>query len=281
MASQPDPRTDVPTLFDAERARLLEMLAGLSDDDWHRPTPCPAWTVLGLCTHLVGDDFSLLARHRDDHLGTPAPDGLTDDGFIEWLDDLQVEWVRAARRLSPRLVVDLLAWTRPQLVDTLRRQDPHRVTARVSWAGPDMVPVWLDQVRELSEQWIHRQQLRQALGRPTDLNRDALATILEGFRHAYPFRLGAVDADPGDSVVIDVTGPVPATWVVVATPHGWIVGDEPGGPVVARLSMSTEQAWRLLTNNLSREQQRRLAVEGDPTIVEVLLRTRAIIGSPT
>jgi hypothetical protein len=41
-------------------------------------------------------------------------------------------------------------------------------TAQVSWAGTSPVPVWLDQARELSERWIHRQQLLQALGRPSE-----------------------------------------------------------------------------------------------------------------
>jgi hypothetical protein len=36
-------------------------------------------------------------------------------------------------------------------------------TVSVSWAGPDPVPAWLDQARELSEYWIHRQQILQAL----------------------------------------------------------------------------------------------------------------------
>lgn len=78
---------------------------------------------------------------------------------MTWLDDLQAEWVRAARRISPRLVTELLDWTGPRVAEVLRRQDPRARTAQVSWAGTSPVPVWLDQARELSEQWIHRQQL--------------------------------------------------------------------------------------------------------------------------
>jgi hypothetical protein len=68
----------------------------------------------------------------------PAPHELTDPNdvserqFIEWLDDLQAEWVRAARRLSPQLVVDLLAWMGPQLVEMFRQQDPRQRSVRVS-----------------------------------------------------------------------------------------------------------------------------------------------------
>jgi hypothetical protein len=49
---------------------------------------------------------------------------------------------------------------------------------------------------------------------------------------------------------------------------------------VARLSLTTEQAWRLLTNNLPAAAQSRLTASGDNAITGILLRTRAIIGSP-
>jgi hypothetical protein len=75
---------------------------------------------------------------------------------VAWLDEMQAEWVGASRRLSPRLITDLLQWTGPQIAGTFRREDPRARTASVSWAGPGPVPAWLDQARELSEYWIHR-----------------------------------------------------------------------------------------------------------------------------
>jgi uncharacterized protein (TIGR03083 family) len=109
MAAQPgragppaEPPCDVAALFVAERARLGGLLASLGPADWQRPSPCPGWTVLGLCCHLVGDDLGFLARHRDGYHAAPAPAGAGESEFIAWVDDLQAEWVRAARRLSPR-----------------------------------------------------------------------------------------------------------------------------------------------------------------------------------
>ena len=88
-------------LHPVERARLLDLLGTLSADDWSRPTPCPGWSVLGLCHHLIGGDLGLLARRRDRHFGTVPPDGVDEAGFIGWLDRLQDEWVQATRRISP------------------------------------------------------------------------------------------------------------------------------------------------------------------------------------
>ena len=280
MPPGPRPPTDVPPLFEAERVRLLGLLSELSEADWRLPTPCPGWTVLGLACHLLGDDFGLLARRRDAHLGTPPPEGTDEAAFIEWLDDLQMAWVIAARRLSPRLVVELLRWTSPQLIETFRREDAGARSARVSWAGPEPVPVWLDQLRELSEYWIHRQQLLDALGRQSDLDPGVLGPILHGLRWAYPYRLRQAPATDGHTVDIRITGPVTERWLVVAEGGAWDFRDTPGTRIVATITMSTNDAWRLLTNNLSPEALSGIKIDGDPLIAEVLRTARAIIGQP-
>ena len=275
-----EPPWDFASLFLVERARLSELLASLNPADWDRPSPCPGWTVLGLCGHLVGDDLGFLARHRDGHFGTPGPGDASESEFIAWLDGLQDEWVRAARRLSPRIVTDLLEWAGPQVAETVRGEDPRARTAGVSWAGTEPVPAWLNHVRELSEYWIHRQQLLQAVGRPSDPRADLAWPVLDGLRWAYPFRLGQAVAQPGDSVTISVTGPVTVTWHLVAAPAGWEYRDAQGTRVVATLGMTTEQAWRLLTNNLPAPDRSSITAAGDETVLGILLRTRAIIGTP-
>lgn len=273
---------NVAVLFGLERARLLELLGDLLPGDWTRPSPCPGWSVLDLCAHLLGDDLGWLARQRDHHHGTVPPAGVdqVDDGFADWLDDLQDQWVRAARRLSPRLVMDLLAWSGPQVVDTLAGQDPARLDGSVSWASPGPVPVWLDQLRELSEQWIHRQQLRQALGRPSDLRPDLAGPVLDASRWAYPYRLGAIARPDGEGVTIRVSGPVDRTWQLVAEAGRWRFNPRPAPRAVAVMDLTTEQAWQLLTNNLPADARGNLRTSGDEIILEALQQTRAIIGVP-
>jgi len=277
-----DAADDAAALFGVERGRLLELLDELLPGDWVRPSPCPGWSVLDLGGHLIGDDLGWLARQRDHHHGTIPPAGVeqVDGGFARWLDDLQDHWVRAARRLGPRVVTDLLAWSGPQVIDTLSRQDPTRLEGSVSWASPGPVPVWLDQLREVSEQWIHRQQLLQALGRPSDLRVDLAGPVLDALRWAYPYRLGAISRSDGDSVTIRVSGAVERAWHLHAQGGQWSFGPRSGHRMVASMDLTTEQAWRLLTNNLPTVERGDLRASGDESIIEVLLQTRAIIGTP-
>ena len=48
-----------------ERLALPALLHGLTEEDWARPTECPAYPVKGVATHVLGDDLSLLSRQRD------------------------------------------------------------------------------------------------------------------------------------------------------------------------------------------------------------------------
>lgn len=165
-----DPPHDFPGLIAQEQSRLLDLLRGLDAEDWARPTPCPAWDAAGLVAHLVGTDLSLISWLRDGHRGTAPPAALDAGGFAGWLDELQLEWVVAARRISPQLAIDVLGFLGPMVVDAVAARDPRIVDGEVTWASDVPVPRWLDHGRELTEMWIHRQQLLEALGRPSDLD---------------------------------------------------------------------------------------------------------------
>jgi uncharacterized protein (TIGR03083 family) len=268
-------------LFRLEGRRLSDLLRSLSAPDWERPTACPGWSVLGLASHLLGGDLGLLARQRDGHHGTPAPEELSEEGFISWLDELQIEWVRAARRLSPRLVVELLDWAAPQLAEMVGSQDASASTASVSWASAGPVPVWLDHARELSERWIHRQQILEAVGAPSDLREDLGGPVLDGLRWAYPFRLEPHQRPEGATVEISVTGDeVELGWYVVSDGAAWSFRSAACDPLAARLRMTSEQAWRLLSNNFDKDAHGEVLASGDAEIVAALMRTRGIIGTP-
>jgi uncharacterized protein (TIGR03083 family) len=279
MAVVGRPPGDLSRLFGLERERLLGLLLSLEPTDWHRETPCPGWSVLGLVSHLVNGDLGMLSRHRDNYLGTRPPDGADEREFIDWLDKLMQEWVSATRGLSPRMAIDLLAWSGPQVVDHFAAQDPMERIAHVQWAGPEPSPIWLNQVRELSEFWIHRQQLLDALDREPDLRSDVLGPVFNGFRWAYPYRLARWIRPPGDTVTIEISGSVAETWHLVSSEQGWTFAEVPSYQV-ATIAMTTDEAWRLLSNNLSPERQAGLRTSGDPALLEVLRSTRSILGLP-
>src|SRR5690606_30882168 len=96
------PPIDVRPLLQPLREALIELMSDRSDADWRTPTT-PGWTVADTIAHLLGDDLGRLARTRDGHR-VGGPEG--DETFEEAIDRLNDEWVVAARRLSPRLLLE-------------------------------------------------------------------------------------------------------------------------------------------------------------------------------
>lgn len=281
MAIPSTPPHDYRRLFPLEDERLLALLRPLSPDDWRRPTPCPGWDVHGLALHLVGGALGVISWLRDGHRGSAPPPGVDEQGFIAWIDELQAAWVDAARRISPRLLVELLAWSTAPFDEALAAPDPTAVTAGVSWASDGLVPVWLDHARELTEKWIHRQQLLQALDRPSDLRADLATPVLDALRWAWPYRLGAHLLPPGATVTIEIVDTdLARPWHVASDGAAWSFVDTAPNDPIASMSLTAEQAWRLLTNNLDVTAHGAPTTSGDPAIVATLLHTRAIIGAP-
>src|SRR5579862_5263781 len=107
------------------RVQLLELLAELSDDDWQRPTAAPGWSVKDVATHLLGGDIAILSGKRD---GFRLPQKIDNyDQLVELIDRLNREWIVAARRLSPRLLREFLAFCGPEVEACFFSLDPMRM----------------------------------------------------------------------------------------------------------------------------------------------------------
>jgi len=159
----------VLNVYRPERADLLELLGGLSGEDWQRPTECPAYTVRGVATHVLGDDLSLLSRQRDgakDGVSLVAA-GLPGADFRTLLDTFNDRWVAAAEFLSTELLVELLRLTGEWTAVYYAAVDPEAPGEAVGLFGAqqeDTSPFWQAIAREYLERWIHHSQIRRALG---------------------------------------------------------------------------------------------------------------------
>lgn len=156
-------------VYRPERVHLLGLLGGLGPEDWHRPTECPAYTIKGVATHVLGDDLSLLSRQRDGaEPGTSfLADELPGSDLRRLLDTFNDRWVDTARFFSPELLMELLRLTGEWTADYYQAVDPEAPGESVAlfWAAEgDRSPFWHAIAREYLERWIHHSQIRRALG---------------------------------------------------------------------------------------------------------------------
>ena len=226
-----------------ERAALLELLTGLDPLDWDLPTECPAYSVKGIATHLLGDDLSLLSRQRDravDGLTLLAPD-LPGADFRTLIDAFNDRWVAAAGFLSTGLVIELLGLTGEWTAAYYGAVDPSSPGEPVGFFGAtgSSSPFWQAIAREFVERWVHHSQIRRALG---------LRSLAE-----HPFlEVGVQIGATAGGVEAGIPGSPDGDWTI--------------GPVVLGRA---RQAADILTRAHTAEEVRKLA-SGPPEAVDLL-----------
>ncbi len=245
----------VADLFPELLEGLLALLCGLSAEEWEKPTACGAWSVKEVALHLLGVEIGNLSRKRDRF--SPSAGLISDpDALVELVNRLNATWVDATRRISPRLLCDLLRFMGEQVCDYFQSLDPYRLGGPVSWAGPDPAPVWLDMAREYTERWHHQQHIRDAVGKPGFKEPRFLAPVLDAFVRGLPHAFREVDAVDGTVVALSISGESGGHWSLLRETGRWSLylgtSEEPHSQVI----VDQDVAWRLFTKGLDREQAR-------------------------
>jgi uncharacterized protein (TIGR03083 family) len=259
-------------LFRPLNDELIALLRGLSAEEWNATTVCPGWTVKDVAAHLLDSALRRLSAHRDGHALPPA--GL-EGGLAQFINVMNREWVSASRRLSPRILIEMLDVHGGEMADFLMTLDPNADAIwAVSWAGEETSANWFDVARELTERWHHQQQIRDATRRPPLYDPRFFRPVIETFVRALPHTYRAVEAPAGSAVRFQIAEV--GQWSIVRNGERWILGEEERP--LATVCMSGDTAWRLFTKGLTREAARsRVEISGDRRYGEPVLSTLAIV----
>lgn len=269
----------VTDLFSPLLAELIALLRSLGDADWNRPTVCPLWSVRDIAAHLLDDDLRRLSSHRDGQELPYLPRDESEPALLEFINHLNAEWVEVARRLSPRVIVDLLEVTGPQIAELFDSLDPFgQAHFAVSWAGELHSENWFDVGRDYTERWLHQQQIRDAVGAPGLLERRWFHPVLDLFVRALPHTYRDTVREEGTAVQLAVTGDAGGTWALLSTPEGWRLYTGRPARSAATVSMTADTAWRLFSKALKTEADRsRVHIIGDQALGNVLLGSLGVI----
>jgi uncharacterized protein (TIGR03083 family) len=262
----------VPHVLDS----LLEVLSGLSADDWNKQTACALWSVKDVALHLLGGDIGILSRKQD---------AFSDKSIISWeelvalINSLNELWVKATRRMSSPLLCDLLKHTGEQVCDYFKSLDPFAIGGPVDWAAPDPAPVWLDLAREYTERWLHQQHIRDAVGKPGLKEPRFFAPVLDAFVRALPRTYRNVAAQEGTRMALTITGDAGGSWHLLRENGAWNLYCEATKPADAAIVLDQEVAWRLFTKGITRtEALSKATLLGDQSLAAKAIVTVSIIG---
>ena len=264
-------------LFPGLLQELLDVLEQLTPLEWALPTPCPGWSVHDVVAHMLGDELGQLSMGRDGYHG-----GLIDadswDCLVKELNELNDQWAVAMRRLSPRLLTDLMESTGGQVNEYFGSLDPLSAGPPVDWAGSGPAPMWMHIAREYTERWHHQQQIREAVGKPVLTVPEWFAPVLETFAHGLPRAYSSVVAPVGTVVRVEISGTSGGTWEVARTESGWMLREAELSSPATRVVIDQTDAWKLFTKSVEREKVKsNVVLEGDLELGLKALETVSII----
>jgi uncharacterized protein (TIGR03083 family) len=259
---------------------LVALLRGLPATDWQRPTVAGAWRVREVVAHLVDVTLRRLSFHRDG-MTPPAPARAisSERDFVNFINELNAQWIAATMRCSPRVLTDLFEQASVALADwveTLPLDAP--ALFGVSWAGEPSSEGWFDIGREFTELWHHQEQIRMAVDVPSLPDARYLRAVIEIAVRGLPHAFRDVRAPSGQTLVFDVSGAAGGKWTLSKDVERWIIqaGEPPAPTTRVRLADST--AWQLLFNALpERDAIKVVQVEGHAALAAPLLNARSVI----
>lgn len=111
---QPLEPIDTRPLFRPMSSSLVTLLRGLPLELWGRRTVAGDWLVRDVVAHLLDSTLRRLSFHRDGMMPPPPPRAINSErDFVDFINGLNAEWVRSAKRLSPSSLMgrrSILGW---------------------------------------------------------------------------------------------------------------------------------------------------------------------------
>jgi uncharacterized protein (TIGR03083 family) len=270
----------VTELFCQIHGELLSLLRNLSVEDWNKPTAARQWTVKDIAAHLLDSDIRRLSYQRDNAPMVPPETPIESYGdLVGFLNQLNADWVRAARRISPRLLIDFLEGAGAQVCELFKSLDPFAPALfGVAWAGEQESQNWFDIAREYTEKWHHQQQIRDATGAPALTGRKWLFPVLDTFLRGLPHAYRETEAGEGSCVVFIITGEAGGVWTLKREAGTWNLYAGESDSSVCEVRVDQDAAWRLLTKGLSRETaEARVEIAGDDRLGKPFLGMLAVM----
>jgi uncharacterized protein (TIGR03083 family) len=271
----------IPTvhLFPKLDEKLIELLRSLSPDDWSKHTVAKLWTVKDVATHLLDGNIRMLSMVRDNFFGeTPGKLSSYQD-LVDFLNRLNADWVKATKRMSPSVLIELLEITGKEYCSCVAQLDPFKnAVFSVAWAGEEQSVNWFHIAREYTEKWHHQQQIREAVNKPGIMSREFYYPLIDTFMQALPHTYRNIQAKNGQSVQITITSESGGDWFLSYGNSGWAIQkDKPAQPN-SIVIIDPDTAWKLFTKAITGgEAEKKINFTGDESLGKPILSMLSVM----
>ncbi|MFC3809373.1 maleylpyruvate isomerase N-terminal domain-containing protein [Lacihabitans lacunae] len=245
--------------------KLFKLLEGLSAEDWEKQTIAPKWKVKDVAVHLLDGNLRTLSMLRDEYYGEKPENINSYQDLIDFLNRLNADWVKATKRLSPKVIIDLLKSSGKEYCDflaTLNLND--KAEFSVAWAGENESKNWFHIAREYTEKWHHQQQIRLAVGDEQKLlEAKWYLPYLDTSVRALPHHYRNVKGEAKDLIKFTFIGKTEKSWFLYYE-NGWELLTSINAKPKSEVRIGFEHAWKIFTKGMTRKE----AIESSEIIGE-------------
>ena len=234
--------------------------SSLAPKEWHTSASVPGWVVFDVYAHIIGTE-SMLEGYELPYTKTDV------ESFSYVHNDIGVvneTWIESLSHLEPPAMLDRfrrVTASRMRSLEAMTQREFEEQTETPM--GP--APYWrLMQIR-VFDCWMHEQDIREGLGRPGHESGPCARAAVDEAERAIGYIVARkAKAEAGESVRIELTGPVKRAINVVVGERGELV-DELPGPATATIAMSSSLFMRLAGGRAAKLSNRLGAIdfEGD------------------
>jgi uncharacterized protein (TIGR03083 family) len=260
-------------LFPILDQKLIELLQSLTPEEWQAQTVAKLWKVKDVAAHLLDGNIRALSIQRDRYFGEAPPTINGYEDLVGWLNQLNADWVSAAKRISPGVMILLHKATGPLVSEYFASIDPlEKAIFAVEWAGEQESLNWMHVAREYTEKWLHQQQIREAVNRPGIMTNELFRPFIDTFLFALPHTYRNTSAETGTAMALKITTETGGTWFLEKKEQSWQLVTQTSSSPKATVTMDPDTAWKLFSKSLRAPQAgNKVTIEGDQALGQVVL----------
>jgi hypothetical protein len=266
------PHIDLVHLLPELDDLLLECLSALTPEQWNLQTVAKKWKAKDAVAHLLDGNIRTLSMLRDNYYGESFS-GSSYEDLLQYLNQLNADWVTAMKRVSPAMLLLLHQCTGKPYCDYYASLDPFgKAGFAVNWAGENESKNWMHIAREYTEKWLHQQQIRFAIGDSTLLQYKYYHPFLQTIMLALPYTFRDTDAREDTIVSVHIAGEAGGYWSLEKQNDGWRLSETKKDGPHAEVIIPQEIAWPLFSKSWRPDDvMDRITIIGDQQLAHKVL----------